>query len=275
MLGSSVFVGSPWPPAGLSGSSETHMRGPAITPESTACLRARSMPSAAPTLRTAVNPSSRIWRTGAVAANTASRLVRAPRSTTVPRPPRRPPPEPMCLWASIRPGSTVAFDRSITSAPGTFTNPACTPVILSSLMRIETCVRDAPPEPSISRPAWITMSLGKATEERQISSPMVRFIANSSLNKDTENPAGRTPTPERSNQQIIRELRSQKPEDAHANSHWRRTSASTRPRNERRIRRSPHRKPCRRQGTPDQRSAWPEGNRGARPPCRSPEASRR
>ena len=62
----------------------------------------------------------------------------------------------MCVWESIRPGSTVAVDRSTTSAPAGRVKPASTAVMRSPSMTIETRSRGAADTPSIRRPAWTT-----------------------------------------------------------------------------------------------------------------------
>ena len=66
------------------------------------------------------------------------------------------------MWASINPGSTVASERSITSAPsGTFTWPAGpTAVIRSPSITTTWPARCVSPVPSKSRPALITSGFG-------------------------------------------------------------------------------------------------------------------
>ena len=59
----------------------------------------------------------------------------------------------MCTWQSMKPGITVASDRSTTAAPAGDTNPDSTERILSSLIRIDTCLRGVSEIPSIKVPA--------------------------------------------------------------------------------------------------------------------------
>src|SRR5436305_9085410 len=59
----------------------------------------------------------------------------------------------MWVWQSIRPGSTVFFERSTTSAPAGIASPGPTAVMRSPWMRITASRIGAPPRPSISRPA--------------------------------------------------------------------------------------------------------------------------
>src|SRR3954467_6190468 len=64
------------------------------------------------------------------------------------------------VWQSISPGSTVFFERSITSAPAGMASPGPAAVTRSPWMRITASRTGGPPWPSISRPARTATVLG-------------------------------------------------------------------------------------------------------------------
>src|SRR6266404_5460426 len=64
-----------------------------------------------------------------------------------------------CVGVSTNPGSTVAFDRSITSAPAGAVPPALTETIRSPSIKISAFVKAASLFPSINRPARIATFL--------------------------------------------------------------------------------------------------------------------
>src|SRR5579885_2855473 len=67
-----------------------------------------------------------------------------------------------CVCVSARPGSTVAFVRSITSTPGGATPPGVTDTILSPSTRISAFATGVSLLPSIRRPALIAIFFGDA-----------------------------------------------------------------------------------------------------------------
>src|SRR6185436_11069437 len=68
----------------------------------------------------------------------------------------------MWVWQSIRPGSTVEWDRSTTSVPGGIGRPGPTAVMRSPSMRMTASRTGAPPVPSIRRPARTARRRGGA-----------------------------------------------------------------------------------------------------------------
>ena len=64
----------------------------------------------------------------------------------------------ICTWQSMKPGITVAFDKSMISAPAGAVKPDSMDSILSSRTRIDTCVRGESVMPSNRVPAWMTTS---------------------------------------------------------------------------------------------------------------------
>src|SRR6185369_11660688 len=67
-----------------------------------------------------------------------------------------------CTWQSMNPGNTVEPERSMTCAPDGVVKPFSTATILSSRIVIETFCRGAAETPSISVPAWMTVSALRA-----------------------------------------------------------------------------------------------------------------
>jgi hypothetical protein len=83
----------------------------------------------------------------------------------------------MWTWQSTKPGITVAFDKSMISAPAGDTKPDSMDRILSSRTRIETCRRGVSATASIRVPAWMTRSLAWPAPAINKTRPMVKHSA--------------------------------------------------------------------------------------------------
>src|SRR5690349_3473948 len=70
------------------------------------------------------------------------------------------PPSRMCVWLSIRPGSTVEWLKSMTSAPAGIARPVPASRIRSPSIRMTALVRTVAPLPSIKRPQRMAMRRG-------------------------------------------------------------------------------------------------------------------
>src|ERR1700733_3519342 len=115
-------------------SSATNMRGPMMSPRLMASRKATSFSARyTPTSRTVVNPASSVTR----AFGTDSRTTREALfvNCEMGSPPPRAPPA-RCVWQSIKPGSTVIFERSMTAAPEGIASPRPTASILPARIRI-------------------------------------------------------------------------------------------------------------------------------------------
>lgn len=106
--------------------------------------------------RTVVNPAisvTRAFRAPHSASSAGVVLRSASSQRTSLRPVR-------WVWRSINPGSKVAVPRSISAAPGGMGRLVPTAAILSPSIRTIAGAIDAPPRPSISRAARITVTAG-------------------------------------------------------------------------------------------------------------------
>ena len=106
--------GSLCPPVGPSGSNDTHSRGPATLPPAMAFFSA-TVSSPPPTSRALVKPCSSMARENTAASKAASRLVWVTKSSTALA--RLGSLAETWTWQSMKPGITVSWVRSTTSAP--------------------------------------------------------------------------------------------------------------------------------------------------------------
>ncbi len=131
-----------------------------MNPSAIASRRSTARNGGEPRSRTVVNPASSV----VLAFTTAAKPLLNGVFLNLSISPNESAREPRCVWQSIRPGRTVAPDRSITSArSGTVTSDGPpTALIRPPSVTITRSARDSSPVPSNSRPARMHTTFGAA-----------------------------------------------------------------------------------------------------------------
>ena len=153
------------------------MRGPMIFPLRMALRSPTSMKSLEPTSRTVVKPASsvRLAYTLASSARSAIGFLRASRVSRFQSPLASPE---RCVWASMRPGNSVASPRSITSAPAGSAAPGPMAVIFSPATTTKPGETARSLRPSNIRAALITMAFaGVVSGERGEDSVVCAWVS--------------------------------------------------------------------------------------------------